>query len=1547
MKKALSFILALVMVIGLMPMAVFAAEGTAHTTVGITLGDFSVAGVGKTALTKSDVLLSQKTLIAVPYLGAALHIAVNDGYMVRIHSGDNNNNINQASDWLKDGDTYTLPTASIYMRVSIRRVDGGKITLSDLDTACVVVSYESSSNIVTDNADAVQILKNSDLPVLIHLSDIHGDTIRAERAASFADFIGADALLASGDLTANQPDDWGTALFDSIAKYSNISFIYGIGNHDAQISATSYQQTIYNSYFGNNPRTPNGETYYYQDLADQKLRVISVNQQEGASTTTSGGTCYSQAQVDWLVETLQNTPAGFGVVLMYHSPETAIANAGDPNYTEFFQNGNRYDNPTNNYSGYSGTFLMDLVDAFMMRKRFTWNYSEKNGASSVTLNADFTAVAEGVEFIAHVTGHVHSDSVTYLPGTACKQLLLGVTCTNSMYGEPGGYYGLADYSDLNRVGNTSSQDAFNAYIIDRESKTVRILRIGAKQTTSGNTRDDMTIAYSVPFEVGEYLFDTEGLTKLDMSDVEWVNYGIQPHGTEPSYLPGIRWSSNAVFDVPYEGVTFYIKINAPYEAGIRSGATDTTMDTNYYWLNNKELSSGDKNRGYAYTIPAGHTKFIVSLANVSRDGSNKVTAYTDKNLITSLELEAAGLEIWYAPNHPSESPYPFETAGKAKVDMSDVEWVNYGIQAYGKEPEYLPGVRLSPDMIFDVPYDSATFYIKINAPYEVGIRSGSTDTTMDTNHYWLNNKFLSGGDSNRGYVYTIPAGHTKYTFSVANTTRNSAGNVTNSKNPITLAELEAVGLEIWYVPCKHTYENGICAGCGAEEPHSHSYKSAITAPTCAEAGYTTYTCECGDSYVDDYVDATGHTYENGICTGCGSSVLDGNYTHAVPENQGVQNAIDRAYSLTDVEWTPLANVPGVKKINGEFTVVPFEAGKTYRGIPYSGVTANDCYVGLNVSLESFLTALENENSVLYTENLFSTNPKSAAYFGTVCSKFAQYALDVPGSYNTNNIANIPGMETIALPGKYTVDQIKLGDVVLHTQDHTTVCTDILYDADGNVAFIEISEAVLPLCRRMYWSPEEFYEHFDGYRLCRYQYIGQTPAINETKLADNYALMPRFGDKYNYKVSSTKGVVDVLESGYHKAVILRDGVVIDEIILGGATAFKFDRSVPGYLEMYLEKQDGTRSGSVYAWVVKSSVTVTNTSRFTQGNLTVTIDGSCGTPVYVQVGSAHAIFCNVAGKSGTVEISFPFSKVSSKQVRVAYQNEYGIYLSDWSWFTTASNTSQDAYLSQGGYWDGYTLTPSSHTPVIQSGKTSYWTYTTIPVEENTTYYSKGCNRMWFLDAKGNPISTFNANTESDVRFQFTTPVGTAYVSITYAPSGVDKGTETLVHVHTYEDGTCIECGHRNGPVITQQPTHAEVKLGERYCITAEAEGEALGYQWYFRDAGAESFSLSPVTGNIYSGVMTEESADREVYCVITDAYGNSVNTDTVTLKLATLPGDLNGDGKLNNKDATRLMQYLAGWDVDAAVPPDINGDGKLNNKDVTRLMQYLAGWDVEIH
>ena len=602
--------------------------------------------------------------------------------------------------------------------------------------------------------------------------------------------------------------------------------------------------------------------------------------------------------------------------------------------------------------------------------------------------------------------------------------------------------------------------------------------------------------------------------------------------------------------------------------------------------------------------------------------------------------------------------------------------------------------------------------------------------------------------------------------------------------------------------------------------HEHQYGAVITAPTCSTEGYTIYTCACGDCYVTDHLDATGkHTYKNGICKSCGSSVLELGYVHAVPENQGVQNALDRAYLLTDTEWTPVADVPGVQKINSVYTVVPFVSDLTYQGIPYSGVTYNDCYVGLNVSLESFLTALKNKNSVLYTENLSATNPKAATYFGTVCSKFAQYVLDIPGSYNTTNMPYIPGMETIALPHAYTIDQIKLGDVILDPDKHAAVCTDILYDADGNVAYIEISEAVLPRLRRMLWSPQEFFSHFSSYGLYRYQLIDQVSAQKAPDVDKSYALMPRFGDKYNYKVSDTEGIVDILESGYSRAVIYRNGRLVKTVTLHGATTFTFDQSIPGHLEMYLEKDDGTRSGSVYAWVVDASISVTDCSRFAFGELTVNIDGSSGTPLYVQVSSAHAVFCDLQGQEGTVNLLFSTSRVTNQKVRVAYQNEYGIYLSDWVTFVAKENISDDPLLSLGTYWNEHKLTSSKSTPILQEGISTHYSYTQVPVEGKTTYDAQGATRVWFFDKNGNAISSCDPSRNENAPFRFTTPKGTTYVNLSYSMELIEKGQEALVHPHSYRKNICTECGHPTPyPYIKPSETTGPA-VGQRFAAVVK--------------------------------------------------------------------------------------------------------------------------------
>ena len=62
------------------------------------------------------------------------------------------------------------------------------------------------------------------------------------------------------------------------------------------------------------------------------------------------------------------------------------------------------------------------------------------------------------------------------------------------------------------------------------------------------------------------------------------------------------------------------------------------------------------------------------------------------------------------------------------------------------------------------------------------------------------------------------------------------------------------------------YSSSSYASFKCVEAHEHSYTAVVTAPTCTEKGYTTHTCACGDSYVDTYVDALGHAWDNGKVT---------------------------------------------------------------------------------------------------------------------------------------------------------------------------------------------------------------------------------------------------------------------------------------------------------------------------------------------------------------------------------------------------------------------------------------------------------------------------------------------------------------------------------------------------------------------------------------------------------------------------------------------------------------------------------------------------------
>ena len=84
-----------------------------------------------------------------------------------------------------------------------------------------------------------------------------------------------------------------------------------------------------------------------------------------------------------------------------------------------------------------------------------------------------------------------------------------------------------------------------------------------------------------------------------------------------------------------------------------------------------------------------------------------------------------------------------------------------------------------------------------------------------------------------------------------------------------------------------------------------------------------------------------------------------------------------------------------------------------------------------------------------------------------------------------------------------------------------------------------------------------------------------------------------------------------------------------------------------------------------------------------------------------------------------------------------------------------------------------------------------------------------------------------------------------------------------------------------MITHQPESVEQEVGKKFAITVKAEGDGLSYQWYVKESGAKDFKVSVNKTASYAYTMQTYMHNRQVYCVVTDSYGNQVTTETATI------------------------------------------------------------------
>ena len=86
------------------------------------------------------------------------------------------------------------------------------------------------------------------------------------------------------------------------------------------------------------------------------------------------------------------------------------------------------------------------------------------------------------------------------------------------------------------------------------------------------------------------------------------------------------------------------------------------------------------------------------------------------------------------------------------------------------------------------------------------------------------------------------------------------------------------------------------------------------------------------------------------------------------------------------------------------------------------------------------------------------------------------------------------------------------------------------------------------------------------------------------------------------------------------------------------------------------------------------------------------------------------------------------------------------------------------------------------------------------------------------------------------------------------------------------------------IIKQPVSVSASAHFPADVRVIAVGDDLKYAWYFKNPGGTKFSYSSsFTSDCYSVRMDSTRNGRQIYCVVTDKYGNSVQSDTVTISM----------------------------------------------------------------
>jgi len=279
--------------------------------------------------------------------------------------------------------------------------------------------------------------------------------------------------------------------------------------------------------------------------------------------------------------------------------------------------------------------------------------------------------------------------------------------------------------------------------------------------------------------------------------------------------------------------------------------------------------------------------------------------------------------------------------------------------------------------------------------------------------------------------------------------------------------------------------------------------------------------------------------------------------HDIPKNEGVANAIKRAYQITDCRWHALRPIPSsssilrskeCKKSYADTYIRPLVPQK---GMLYSAARKDDKFVGFAVTPETYMTALLNPYSVLYTRDLHGTKGSVGCYYGMVCSCMVSYVTGQKLRIACRDWPKWPGVTEL---DPNDLDALELCDILDCTvaHDHIVIITDIARDEEGHVQMIEVSESTTCYARRRQFNLEQFRkiwleQNFRIYRLGDLSHVTFTPSEylptrgEEFFLPEGFDLMTNWGHKASVLLGEEPVELTLLQGDWDEfEVTLPDG-----------------------------------------------------------------------------------------------------------------------------------------------------------------------------------------------------------------------------------------------------------------------------------------------------------------------------------------------------------------------------------------------------------------------